>query len=446
MVPTFATCDGASRPAPPAGRGGPGLRLSVAATALVAVALQLLQACTFGAPDALQSPESLYAMLSAAPYADESAVGGGRWRVIDAPKLKVDHGRTCAGARRAASKEYIGTRVFDSMTLPAGFDGTVLLNGWYLEYAKSDHHVVGLGSVIFNIAQSGNELTWDAGGVISDHNADDAFQWCYDYTVLAWARNVGPPIGGLPKPRIEMKATHADATGKLVFVDKKMGGDDFRTRRNSFKTTGAPPRAKLLAGFGVSFDDDDHHILQFGFDLGASAIKRKKIKWATDVILKDDSTRSYGVGQLATVLTGESVHVWKPDAVLLEEGIPQAPAYIQNDLQLSPADDSNVCVFDEETTHTYSFRVDGVPFTWAVPMLTGWEVGVACQDSHVKKIGAWIDDFAWVRNPGDSTGTLYYTVRTIFEDKNPDRGIVDGMQVEVLGINLLEPPGAEEVD
>jgi hypothetical protein len=441
MISTFVTCGRTTPTASVRARRGASAIAPAAALALVVVALQLLQACTFGAPDALQSPQELYSVLDAAPYADDSTVSGSRWRVIDSPKLKVDHGYTCASASRAASKEYIGTRVFDSATLPANFDGTVMMNGWYLEYANGDHHVLGLGSVIFNIARVGNELSWDAGGVLSDHNADDQFMWCYNYTLLAWAKNVGPPIGGLPKPVVDMKAIHADATGKLVYTDRRLGGDDFHTKVAKFKTTGAAPAARLFSGFGVSFKDDDHHVLQFGFDLSKSTIKRKRISWNADVILKDNSDRSYGVGQVATVLTGESVHTWKPDVVLMESGIPAAPATIQNDLQLTPADDANVCLGGGDTTGTYTFKIEGVPFTWAVPMLTGWEVGVVCDDTHVKKIGAWIEDFTWVRNPGDSTGTLRYTVRTIFEDKAPENGIVDGMQVEVLGINLLEPPG-----
>ena len=74
-------------------------------------------------------------------------------------------------------------------------------------------------------------------------------------------------------------------------------------------------------------------------------------------------------------------------------------------------------------------------------MRTGWEVGDYCDDNNVQKIGAWIEDFAWVRNPGDSAGTLYYTVRTVLQDKKPFAGVLDGIQVEVLGINFLEPPG-----
>ena len=442
MVASFATCAGSSRATAvrSPGRGGPGLRFSVAATVIVAVAIQLLQACTFGAPGELQTPEKLYAILAAAPYADDATVTGERWRVIDSTKLQVDHGYTCASAKRAAAKEYLGMRVYGSATLPSNFDGTVLLNGWYLEYASGDHHVLGLGSVIFDIARNGTELSWNAGGLLADHRGDDEYSWCYHYTVVAWAKNVGPPIGGLPKPHVDMGAIHADPTGKLVFVDKEVKSSRFTTKKARFKTTGAPPAGRALAGFGVSFNDDDHHLLQFGLDLGEAQIKRKKILWNTDVILKDNSTRSYGLGELATILTGESVHVWKPGSVI-RESVTEEPMSRANDLQLSAADDANVCLGGYETSHTYSYKIEGVPFTWAVPMLTGWEVGVACDDEHVKRIGASIEDFAWERNPGDSTGTLYYTVRTILEDKNPDSELIDGLQVEVLGINLIEPPG-----
>jgi hypothetical protein len=413
----------------------------VATTTVAAIAVHLLGACSFSAPDhVFQTPKSLYSVLDSAPYADDATVSGSRWRVIDAPKLKVDHGYTCASAPRAAESDFIGMRVFDSATLPANFDGTVLLNGWYLEYEQDDHNVGGLGTVIFNIVQNGNELSWDAGGVISDRNGDDEYGWCYRYTVIAWAKNLRSPIGGLPKPHIDMHATHADATGNLVYVDSDLDSSH-RKMAAGFWTSGSLSRAKLLAGFGVGFGDDDHHLLQFGFDLGVSRNSRKSITWNTDVLLKDNSKRDYRAAQVETILMGESVRSLKPDTVLLEAGHPQAPGYIKNDLKLKPWGGANVCIGGGETRHDYHFKISGVPFTWAVPMLTGWEVGDVCNDQHVKKMGAWIEDFSWERNPGDSTGTLHYTVRTIFEDKDPDTGIVDGMQVEVLGINLLEPPG-----
>jgi hypothetical protein len=446
--PKTLTRDRNHRPSTPAAAGGRSAlrrRLAAAARAAAALALaattiQLLQACSFGAPDSLKTPAGVYGVLDSAPYADDATVTEERWRVIDAAKLKVDHGTACARAPRAATKEYIGMRIYGSATLPANFSGTVFLNGWYLEYEKNDHHVGGLGSAIFNIAQTGNELHWDAGGVLTDKNGDDAYSWCYRYTIVAWARDRTRP-GQAPGERVDMGAIHADASGRLVYVDSKLGGRRLRTNLK-LKMPGVTPAAKLLTGFGVGFKDDDHHLLQFGFDLGKSRIKNKKLKWTTDVVLQDNSRRDYYAAQVATLLTGESVHVWKPDAVLLEEGHPNAPGFIDNDLRLAPYASSNVCL-GGPSSHTYSFKITGVPFTWGIPMLTGWRVGQNCDDEHVKKMGAWIDDFAWVRNPGDSQGTLYYTVRTILEDKKPTgvESLFDGMQVEVLGINLLEPPG-----
>lgn len=439
---TTSTMSATPRPATRAsGRSRPPIRLSLAATAFVAVALQLVQACTFGAPNALETPQTLYGVLSEAPYVDDATVSGERWRVIDDPQLKVDHGYTCAGAPKAASKKYIGSKLYDSADLPPSFDGTVFLNGWSLEYVNDDHHVVGLGAVIFGIAQSGSTLSWHAGGVISDHKADDAYAWCYQYTVVAWARYTPSPFGGLPKPHVDIDVAHANATGKLAFVDQDVNSNAPTARTAKFR---APfrPKGKLLAGFGVSFTDDDHHLLQFALDLGETAIKKKRIKWTPDVVLKDNSTRSYGLGHLATIIGGESVRVFNPDFTYLESGSYQAGDYVVNNLHLVARDDASVCVQDGSITeHTYTYVIDDVPYTWAVPMLTGWDVSTACNDEHVKHIGAWIENFSFTPNTRPGKGTLRYTVRSILQDKNPDRELWDGIQVEILGIDRIVPPG-----
>jgi hypothetical protein len=46
-------------------------------------------------------------------------------------------------------------------------------------------------------------------------------------------------------------------------------------------------------------------------------------------------------------------------------------------------------------------------------MLTGWDVALQCEDEHVEKMGAWIESFSFVPNP----------------------------QVEILGIDLIQPAG-----
>jgi len=424
MVPTFAEATGAGPIAPHReGRRRSALRLHALVGVIVA-AFSLVQACSFESPQMLKTPKGLYQILNTAPYADQSTISGERWRVIDAPELKVDHGFTCAGAPHGATSEDIGVRLQDLVVLPnMSWDATVLLNGWKLEYDSEDHHVVGLGSTIFNITRNSDALLWEAGGVISDHNGDDAFRWCYEYTVLSWLK--GPQ-------RIDMSAIHADAEAKLVFVDRRVQSRYNRVKQAGFRAP-VEPRARLLAGFGVTFDDDDHHLLQFGFDLEEAKITGNRIGWGSRVILKDNSHRSYGVGHLATVLTGKSASVWKPEKVTIEEGHWQSPYEHDNDLVLTPREDANVCIGGPSQS-IYHVRVDDVPFPYAVPMLTGWDTGVYCDDEHVRTIGTWIDNWAWHREPGAPTGTLYYTVRSITEDKEPDSGAADGSQIEILGI------------
>ena len=33
--------------------------------------------------------------------------------------------------------------------------------------------------------------------------------------------------------------------------------------------------------------------------------------------------------------------------------------------------------------------IENLPFEYAIPMLTGWELVLGCDDEHVKEIGIW---------------------------------------------------------
>src|SRR5581483_3717375 len=121
MAPRSTALHGTSPPARRRRRPSPALLVarSLAAVVTAMVAVQLLEACGFHArDDVFDSPQHLYDILNGSPYVEDATVSGERHRVIDEPKLKVDHGYTCAGALRAASKEFLGSRAFDSATLP----------------------------------------------------------------------------------------------------------------------------------------------------------------------------------------------------------------------------------------------------------------------------------------------------------------------------------------
>lgn len=373
------------------------------------------------------------------PYAED------RWTVIEDPMFRVEHGFACAAASRAASSEYIGLRILGFTQLPAGFDGAVFLNGWHVEYQKKDHHVVGFGTSIFNVAQLGGTLVWNAGGVLSDDDGDDAYRWCYEYTTLAWPRPKTSPIHDpVLKPRVDIQAIHSHPRATLMSVDTVRTGGVAKIPGKFRAKGGKAPRGVLLTGFGSSYTDEDHKVLQIGFDLGKTKIKRKRIKWKSDAILRDDNGDDPArFASIVSVLTGDSVNVFRPASAWVEGG-DAAIGQEANDLKLAPrtGGTSGACL-GSASERTIEMAIVTPAYTWAIPMLTGWDIGSPCGDENLTHAGAWIDDFRYVREPGSSNGTLYYTIKTNFGDKDGFPGMSDRVQVDVLGINRLEPPGVK---
>ena len=419
-------------------------RAAATVVGLAVVAINLLQACGFSAGRGIETPQDVYDILDESQYVEPYA--SDRWTVVDDAQLRVEHGWACAAAEDAASQEYIGLRVGGFTKLPKNFDGTVFLNGWHLEYQHKDHHVVGLGTSIFNIVQLNDTLVWNAGGVLSDHNGDDAYRWCYDYTTVAWPRPSTSPFGGIVHtPHVDIQAIVSNPQAQLMYtVSGRAGGVD--EIASSFKVKGKKEgRGVLLAGFGVSYRDDDHHVRQIGFDLGKTRVKRKKIKWLSDVVFKDDHDRAALGASIVSVLTGDSVEVFHPASATIESG-DATPGVIANDLQLTPVTQTSGACLGDLAARTIEMAVVTPAYTWAMPMLTGWNLGSPCGDNHLRHVGARITDFHYVREAGASTGTLSYTLQTDYGDQDGFPGMFGGAQVDVLGINLLQPvianPGA----
>jgi hypothetical protein len=78
-----------------------------------------------------------------------------------------------------------------------------------------------------------------------------------------------------------------------------------------------------------------------------------------------------------------------------------------------------------------------VPFDYAVPVLSGWQLEYSCSDHHVKKIGVWIKGFSYVKAPGAATGTLLYTIVSTLADDAlfGSHGGEAQHKVSVLGLN-----------
>jgi len=417
-----------------------GLLLPGAVGGLI-VALNLLQACSFTGrrEEILRTPAGVYELINEAPFTLPSS--SRRWTVFEeAGRIKVEHGTSCAELPRAIVGDHLGTGIVEIAELEDGYAGTVFLNGWQLEYPGTDHNVVGLGSTIFNVYQAGNQLLWNAGGILTDKNGDDRYDWCYSYTLLSWPKD---------STSIDVDAVHSEPSGKLMFVD----GDDagafgvvhaipgtYRSKGKRPRKRKAP-RARLLAGFGMAWTDNDHNVLQVGFDLGPQTISGRRIDWTSKAVLKDNAAnRDFRSADIVTILRGASVSVSQPATVTLESGGDTAGEK-PNTWTLAPRTTSSCPNVGAPGARVYHYAIPGLRHRWAIPMLTGWDVGDVCNDNNVRRVGAVIEDFDYEPPTAGQLGTLRYTVRTSFYDNDGYPGLRDQLKVSVLGINPVRNGG-----
>ncbi|MEO8446423.1 MAG: CARDB domain-containing protein [bacterium] len=326
-------------------------------------------------------------------------------------------------------------------------DATIFLNGWQLDYLSSDHNVGGLGVAIKNIRledspdRSGTKtLKWEVTGLLSDKNFDDGYNMCYNYTIIAWSNKTM----NLTADHDDGSCDTTDPVNSNFFTGSSK---NFKTSLSSFKTFLKNPEfassrevAILPRGFGLAFSgcDVDHRLLQMAYNIDHSEkfIKNKFyrkgskdykpefnedaffadsdfVSWETQVIFKDNSQRTYEFGELVSGLGGSDIGIIDPPYTIL------------------PND--NDCDGGVGQTSPEEFVVKNIPYAYAVPVLTGWELGYNCDDENIKRVGIKIENWSYTRDPLTGLGTLRYKINSDLFDKNADNSNYRSQNVTILG-------------
>lgn len=367
-----------------------------------------------------------------------------RYAVHDGSSFKVHHGASCASANRGESLDNAGIRVYgigveDSISFPTGFDqGTVFLNGWRLRYRDGDHQVFALSSAIVDIEKHDDELRWKAGGILSDKNGDDAFDWCYHYTVMFWRSDALAARLGL-KIRADIDDSDDDADLTFLSFDPEHDLSSYRSVRN-FAPEPLPNRSAALLprGFGVMWENlhtsgrgVDHPLLQFSMKYGDTRLIHREdgvstLFWDHESVFRDKNTNDdYDAAEVVSILHGSGVGYIQPELEIFDSPELGQPTGTRD-------------IFSDTVV------VENVPFDHAVPVLTGWDMGDNEKEINIKDIGAWIESFEYERAQGADTGTLIYTVKSVFLDKGGRFSSVGARdpryQVKILGMNTTDLP------
>jgi hypothetical protein len=382
------------------------------------------------------------------------------------------HGSSCAESNKSGTEDLL--KIEESLDIPPyAADATVFLNGWRMKYLSSDRPVAGLGTMISNIRLEDKTLKWQAAGVLSDDNFDDAYRWCYFYTVVAW----NPSNINLIVDHQDGSCDSGDPRETNFFItnnEDTLGNKDTTTALSSFPSflfnpdfASSKTVAILPRGFGFKWSDDcdtDHHLLQIGSNLDHSEIfvengkTYKKgffekitpvpipqpppansvsqvdsgyVSWETSAIFKDNAARrNYGFGQMVSGLGGKDVGVIQPPFSIL------------------PSEDTgffDACLEEPVGEKMEEVVIENVPYEYAIPMLTGWELYYGCDDQRVTKLGMWLDEIHYDKTPGAPTGTLHYKLFSILKDRNDNPGHGYSHKVTILGLKPVTSARAPDL-
>jgi CARDB len=365
--------------------------------------------------------------------------------------IYVYHGFGCAESKNSKTQDII--KVEQSLPIPGYTNATIFLNGWHLKYLHGPHNVAGLGTWIYNIAlERGIDrtltLTWEAGGALSDKDFKDAYNWCYYYTILAWNdSNISLAIdhndgacSGNPDETRDANYFFADNKGTTTALSS------FPTFINNSDFTSSKTVAILPRGFGFGWGhlgknrliyniEGDHQLLEIAYNMdhsetfiesgkkyqkGLGDVTRAPalpslvpsplqsdsgfVSWETYAIFKDDDTRrDYLFGEIVSGLGGNDAGVIQPPFSILPK-----EEYEGSILDIFTG---TGCITSPLTAQTQDFEIKNIPYTYAIPMLTGWELNSdPCNgDERVSEIGVWIDKWSYEKIPG-APGKLRYTL------------------------------------
>jgi len=354
--------------------------------------------------------------------------------------IKVMHG---SGRARLSDGHFI--RVEQSAELPDyANQATVFLNGWDLSYAGDDHHVAGLGTMVARIRVEPRKLTWNAVGVLADRDLDKAYNWTYYYTIIAWNDANLHAMVDHNDAEFHCKTKEADGSDNFFQADNR----EMTTALSCFPSflsnsnfSSGRTVAVLPRGFGFRWSGGgDHHLLQLGYNLESSEVfiqhqdyyKALNLKvnplptpptaragsgfvsWNSYAIMKDDEgRRRYFFAELVSGMGGSDVSI------------------IQPAFSIQPSKATGVSI-GQAGVKTKEVVIDNIPYKYAIPILTGWDIGYLGSDQHVKQIGIWIDDIKWTLN--DPTRTLRYKVSSVVRDNDTDPANYFRHKVTILGL------------
>ncbi len=379
-------------------------------------------------------------------------------RVIheDPGRLAVVQGRACLQSDRPDSREDFvrarhTIRFADLLTNDSRWitDGTVFLNGWQARFVNNNHNPRGVVVAIARIDQRRNEVIFEAGGALSNYEFDAGYEICYGYTVLGWAASA-----------LELAVDHSDQPNTAFLTpDTNPAGtvSNAITRyRDGLSFPGADPNVGILPrGFGMAWHAAVPQWLQGSYVLGAPAPYRDPahgyseqdppalpadtahvhdggLSWASQFVWNGDGgRRDTYLGEMVSPAGGAGIEQITPPFAPVIRRIEECGGWFTG------------CIGPSSVNEPLDrmVNVDHLTYDYAIPMLTGWDIGYANGDHSILQIGVEIADFSY-KSPAQTgaAGVLSYQVKASTETAEVFTPVLDP-NISILGFNFVSNAG-----
>ncbi|MBA3755802.1 MAG: hypothetical protein H0X02_06030 [Nitrosomonas sp.] len=316
--------------------------------------------------------------------------------------------------------------------------GTVVLNGWDLRYLHSDREMNSMRVDITHsklVKNAGSALLmFEVQGKLDDQNRNDAYEFCVFYTGFGYRSvwfdaTIESDYNGIDASTLQNKNQGAVATLENTGNKGTLKGND--------------AIAIIPRGFDFQFDDifecelrfppckwadrADYRLLQAAYSLSQTGISPNpdgSPHWVTQTIFKDNNARTHRIKTRAALIRGSSVKL-RPDFLALNPRTGK----------------TNTCRKNTDgIVRTQTFRINDLPYDYAVPMLTGWDLSYECENQRVQRAGIWIHDIRFDPN----SSSMEYKVSSILRDQDGAPSFNATHRITVLGLNRMHPPAQRQ--
>lgn len=312
-------------------------------------------------------------------------------------------------------------------------NGSIVLNGWDLRYLHQEREVNSMRADITHskiVKNAGSAmLMFEIQGKLNDQNAKDPFEFCVFYTAFGYSSTWFDASMENDYNGIEANVLQKKNHGAMTTLENT--GNKGTLKRHD-------AMAIIPRGFDFRFDDAfecefrfspckwgdrvDYPLLQTAYSLsqtGVSPSQDGSPHWATQTLFKDNGTRTHSVKTRAALIRGSSIKV-RPDFLVLNPRSTNADNCRKN---------------SDGAVRTQTFRIDELPYDYAVPLLTGWDLSYECGQQRVQRAGIWIHDVYF----DPVSQSMEYKVSSILRDQDGAPSFNAAHRVTVLGFNRLTP-------